>query len=172
MSFNENSSRSLFSLFVHKNRPQQWLERIFALAGFSYRFKAVIFIIRRSEAKILFSFLIPQVKISRHTPETFVFLRDMGIPTNRVSFCEYSTLLAKFGAFLRGRGQNMDPGSMDPPFGPGPWTTYMDPVHRPGPWTPYFSNLEKKNKIKNKAIRMQRYVRSTSCTSCSPTLYV
>ena len=36
-----------------------------------------------------------------------------------------------------GRGQNMDPGSMDPPFGPGPWTTYMDPVHGPGPWTPY-----------------------------------
>ena len=23
----------------------------------------------------------------------------------------------------------MDPWSMDPPFGPGPWTTYMDPVH-------------------------------------------
>ena len=23
----------------------------------------------------------------------------------------------------------MDPGSMGPPFGPDPWTTYMDPVH-------------------------------------------
>ena len=46
--------------------------------------KAVIFIIRRSEVKILFSFLIPQVKISRHIPGTFVSLCDMGIPTKGV----------------------------------------------------------------------------------------
>ena len=30
---------------------------------------------------------------------------------------------------LRGWGQNMDQGSMDPHFGPGPWTTFMDRVH-------------------------------------------
>ena len=30
-----------------------------------------------------------------------------------------------------GRGQNMDQGSMDPHFGPGPWTTFMDRVHGP-----------------------------------------
>ena len=50
-----------------------------------------------------------------------------------------------------GWGQNMDHGSMDPLFGPGPWTTFMDRVHgppvmdqvhahffegfAPGPWT-------------------------------------
>ena len=28
-----------------------------------------------------------------------------------------------------GWGQNMDQGSMDPHFGPGPWTTFMDRVH-------------------------------------------
>ena len=28
-------------------------------------------------------------------------------------------------------GQNMDQGSMDPLFGPGPWTTFMDRVHGP-----------------------------------------
>ena len=27
--------------------------------------------------------------------------------------------------------QNMDQGSMDPHFGPGPWTTFMDRVHGP-----------------------------------------
>ena len=30
-----------------------------------------------------------------------------------------------------GWGQNMDQGSMDPHFGPGPWTTFMDQVHGP-----------------------------------------
>ena len=34
-----------------------------------------------------------------------------------------------------GRGQNMDPWSMDPLFGPGPWTPFMDQVHGPPPWT-------------------------------------
>ena len=32
----------------------------------------------------------------------------------------------------------MDPWSMDPLFGPGPWTPFIDWVHGPGPWTPYF----------------------------------
>ena len=39
---------------------------------------------------------------------------------------------------MYGRGQNMDPWSMDPLFGPGPWTPFIDRVHGPGPWTPYF----------------------------------
>ena len=41
--------------------------------------------------------------------------------------------------------QNMDPWSMDPLHGLGPWTGSMkiwtgsmDPFHGPGPWTPYF----------------------------------
>ena len=37
-----------------------------------------------------------------------------------------------------GRGQNMDPGSMDPPF----WTGPMDHLYGPGPWTPIFSTQE------------------------------
>ena len=44
-----------------------------------------------------------------------------------------------------GKVQNMDPWSMDPLHGPGPWTGSMkiwtgsmDPFHGPGPWTPYF----------------------------------
>ena len=44
-----------------------------------------------------------------------------------------------------GKVQNMDPWSMDPLRGPGPWTgsikiwtRSMDPFHGPGPWTPYF----------------------------------
>ena len=37
---------------------------------------------------------------------------------------------------------------MDPPFGPGPWTTYMDPVHGP----PIYLLRKKKHKIKNKAV--------------------
>ena len=56
----------------------------------------------------------------------------------------------------QGWGQNMDQGSMDPLFGPGPWTTFIDRVHgppvmdqvhahffegfAPGPWT-----LQKQN---------------------------
>ena len=28
-------------------------------------------------------------------------------------------------------GQNMDQGSMDHHFGPGPWNTFMDRVHGP-----------------------------------------
>ena len=58
----------------------------------------------------------------------------------------------------------MDQGSMDPLFGPGPWTTFMDRVHgppvmdqvhgqlfyfykkvfAPGPWTLKNRNCEKK----------------------------
>ena len=37
-----------------------------------------------------------------------------------------------------GKVQNMDPWSMDPLRGPGPWTGSMDPFHGPGPWIPYF----------------------------------
>ena len=29
----------------------------------------------------------------------------------------------------------MDPWSMDPLFGPGPWTPFMDRVHGPPSWT-------------------------------------
>ena len=32
---------------------------------------------------------------------------------------------------VKGLGQNVDQGSMDPHFGPGPWTTFMDWVHGP-----------------------------------------
>ena len=37
----------------------------------------------------------------------------------------------------------MDQGSMDPLFGPGPWTTFMDRVHGPGPWTVFFNFYKK-----------------------------
>ena len=36
-----------------------------------------------------------------------------------------------FWSILNGWGQKMDQGSMDPLFGPGPWTTFMDRVHGP-----------------------------------------
>ena len=54
----------------------------------------------------------------------------------------------------RGRGQNLDPRSMDHLFGPGPWTPYLDRVHGPpiwtgsmdplfgpGAWTPYLDRV-------------------------------
>ena len=44
----------------------------------------------------------------------------------------------KVVAHKNGKVQNMDPWSMDPLRGPGPWTGSMDPFHGPGPWTPYF----------------------------------
>ena len=51
---------------------------------------------------------------------------------------------------LYGKVQNMDPRSMDPLSGPGPWTPSMDWVHGPPPWTesmdplhgPHFSKFQ------------------------------
>ena len=37
--------------------------------------------------------------------------------------------VANFHDVIKGWGQNMDQGSMDPLFGRGPWTTFMDQVH-------------------------------------------
>ena len=37
---------------------------------------------------------------------------------------------------VNGKVQNMDPRSMDPLSGLGPWTPSMDRVHGPPPWTP------------------------------------
>ena len=56
----------------------------------------------------------------------------------------------------------MDPWSMDPLRGPGPWTGSMDrvhgplfmdrvhgpPYHGPGPWTPYFYKLRLHQKLR------------------------
>ena len=64
-------------------------------------------------------------------------------------------------AVLNGKVQNMDPWSMDPLRGPGPWTGSIkiwtgsiDHFHGPGPWTPYFYYPKitevNKNKIKSK----------------------
>ena len=66
----------------------------------------------------------------------------------------------------QGKVQNMDPWSMDPLRGQGPWTRSikiwtgsMDPFHGPGPWTPYhgpgpwtpyFCNKNKISKLKKK----------------------
>ena len=50
----------------------------------------------------------------------------------------YFSALNIFQGF--GRIQNMDPRSMDHPFGPGPWTTSFDPVHGP-PLLTQFLNI-------------------------------
>ena len=48
-----------------------------------------------------------------------------------------------------GKVQNMDPWSMDPLRGPGPWTTFMDRVHGPPIFTTPKITEGNKNKIKS-----------------------
>jgi hypothetical protein len=50
-----------------------------------------------------------------------------------------------FHTVSEGKVQNMDPRSMDPLSGLGPWTPSMDRVHGPlhgsGPWTPSMGRI-------------------------------
>ena len=51
----------------------------------------------------------------------------------------------KFETQFMGKVQNMDPWSMDPLHGPGPWKYGpgpWTPYHGPGPWTPIFTTPE------------------------------
>ena len=66
----------------------------------------------------------------------YIFLFFKSLPF----VCEYpnrNQTIAGFRchAIQNGWGQNMDQGSMDPHFGPGPWTTFMDRVHGSPSWT-------------------------------------
>ena len=48
---------------------------------------------------------------------------------------QYALILTRTGlVFFYGRGQNLDPRSMDHLFGQGPWTTSLDRVHGPPIW--------------------------------------
>ena len=81
-----------------------------------------------------------QFPVSKHALWTVSETMDMSTPVVSPTTCS------------KGKVQNMDPWSMDPPpapvdpvHGPGPWTRFMDPVHGP-PIFPTPKNIIENNK--------------------------
>jgi len=94
VSFNKGILPFQFSSFRHKNRIQHWNELVLPFSGFTYRITLIntfYFQAKWMFWSIKLDFLLPEIKICHQTSETFVSLRDMGIPINEGWVSSYTS---------------------------------------------------------------------------------